>query len=123
MSSRTPTAEEMLERAALRVAGDETFIASLLREWCGGELDFEAIARFLGCPRASVVKLALCRRPPASMFQSDVKRIATHASVDEARLVPLLREAASLAAFRSSTGSQMLAAARDDRGPKKDDES
>lgn len=123
MSPRAPTAEEMLEQAAMRVACDETFIALLLREWCGGNLDFEAVASFLGCARASVVKLALCRRPPASTFLSDAKKIAAYASVDEPRLLALLREAASLAAFRSSTGSQILAAARDDRDPKKDGDS
>ena len=125
MTPRAPSKEALLERAAARIADDEVFLASALRDWSGGQLDLDAVATFLGCTREAVVRLALCRRPhaAATTFRADVTKVAVHAGVDEARLLGLLREAASIAAFRKSDGSQVLAAARDDRGPRKDGES
>lgn len=122
MNPRAPSREEMLERAAARVADDEAFVASALRDWGGGHLDLDGAASFLGCTRKAVVQLALCRRPlgMSKSFRQDVAQIAAHTCIDETRLLELMREAASIAAFRKSDGAQMLAAARDDRGPKKD---
>lgn len=122
MKPRTPSKEAMLERAAERVSNDEVFVASALRNWAGGRLDLDAVMAFLGCDRASALQLALCRRPQAAAptFRGDISKIAAHARVDETRLLSLLREAASIAAFRRADGAQVLAAARDNRGPKKD---
>jgi hypothetical protein len=124
VNPRAPSKEAMLERAVMRVADDETFVASVLRDWGGGRLDLDATTSFLGCDRSAAIQLALCRRPEttAPAFRSDVAKIAAHAGVDENRLLGLLREAASIAAFRKADGAQMLAAARDDRGPKRDGE-
>lgn len=120
MSRRSPSRDEMLERAVARVADDEAFVASALHDWGGGHLDLEKAASFLGCTPNAVVQLALCRRPvgTSKSFRQDVAQIAAHVCVDETRLLELLREASSIAAFRKADGAQMLAAARDDRGPK-----
>jgi hypothetical protein len=120
VNPRAPSKEAMLDRAALRVADDDTFVASALRDWAGGRLDLDAVTSFLGCDRASATKLALCRRPQptAPDFRGDVAKIAAYAGVDETRLLALLREVASIVAFRKADGAQLLAAARDDRGPK-----
>ncbi len=125
MSRHTPSRETLLERSVLRVANDETFLASDLRVWAGGTLDLDALATFLGCTREGVVKVSLCRRPDpaAASFRPDILKIAVHAGVDEQRLLELVREAASLAAFRKSDGTQLLAAARDDRTNDDKDES
>lgn len=122
MNPRTPSREGLLDRAAARVADDGAFMASALRDWGGGHLDLETAASFLGCTRDAIVELALCRRPvgTSKAFRQEVAQIAARACVDETRLLELLREAASIAAFRKSDGVQMLAAARDSRGPKKD---
>lgn len=114
----------MLERAAVRVAEDPAFMASALRDWGGGQFEFEAAMDYLNCSREAVARLALCQRPRAdsATFKAAIARIAGHASVDETRLLTLLREADSLAAFRKADGSQLLAAARDDRDRKKDDD-
>jgi len=114
----------MLERAAARVAEDPAFMASALRDWGGGHFEFDAAMGYLNCSREAVTRLALCQRPRAASatFRADLARIAAHAPVDETRLLTLVREADSLAAFRKAGGSQLLAAARDDRDRKKDDD-
>jgi hypothetical protein len=112
----------MLERVAARVADDDAFVASALRDWAGGHLDLESAASFLGCGRKAVLQLALCRRPPgmSTSFRREVAQIAAYTCIDEMRLLELLREAASIAAFRRSDGAPILAAARDARDPKKE---
>ena len=124
MTPADPSREDMLERAAARVADDPAFMASALRDWGGGRFDIQAVMAYLERGKEAVTKLALCQRPRAGSvtFRADVVRMAIHSSVDEQRLLALLREADSLAAFRKSDGSQMLAAARDDRDRKKDDD-
>jgi DNA topoisomerase IB len=108
-----PGGDALLERAAIRAADGEGFLASVFRVWCGGPLDLAAVAETLSCARAAVVRAALCRRPRAESFRTDVSAIATTTAIDEAALAGLLREAASLEAFRKSAGQQILAAARD----------
>jgi hypothetical protein len=109
----------MLERAAMRVANDEAFLAAAFRAWCGDQLDLDAVALTLACARSAVIQAAFCRRPRAEAFRADVAAIAASAGVDEARLASLLREVASLVALRRSGGQQLLAAARDaPDGPK-----
>lgn len=116
-----PTRETMLERAAYRASRDEWMLASALRSWCGegDTLDIDAVAAALGCARSAVVSLALCRRPmpTAPTFRVDVGTIAASVGVDEFRLLGLLRECDALSAFRTGSGKQVLAAARDERDP------
>jgi hypothetical protein len=97
----------------MRVADDQAFLGAAFREWCGDRLDLDAVAVTLACPRSAVVQAALCRRPRPETFRADVEAIAASAGVDEVRLAALLRESASLAAFRRGVGQQLLAAARD----------
>jgi hypothetical protein len=54
------------------------------------------------------------------MFRADVAAIAAVAALDESALAGVLREAASIEAFRASKGQQILAAARDVPDDKKD---
>jgi hypothetical protein len=54
------------------------------------------------------------------MFRADVAAIAAVGALDESALAGVLREAASIEAFRSSKGQQVLAAARDVPDDKKD---
>jgi len=97
----------------MRVANDDVFLAAAFRAWCGDRLDLDAVAVTLACARSAVIQAALCKRPRPQAFRADVAAIAASAGVDEARLAALLREAASLAAFRKAGGQQLLAAARD----------
>jgi hypothetical protein len=108
-----PGSDALLERAAKRVSDNETFVASAFRAWCGAQLDLEAVATRLACTRLAAVHVALCRRPRSETFRADVAAIAAASGVDEGRLGGLLREIASLAAFRRGGGQQILAAARD----------
>jgi hypothetical protein len=114
-----PPRPVLLERAALRAANEPLMLASLFREVCGDGsfLDLDSVARALVCDRDRVVKAALCRRPDSrsSSFCNDVKAIANSAQIDGTRLLAVIREADSIAAFRASSGLQMLAAARDFR--------
>jgi hypothetical protein len=105
--------ETFIERAAMRVAYDDAFIASNFRDWCNGVLDLDAIAVVLSCTREAVVRAALCTRPRAGSFKQDTDAVAAHASIDPIRLATLLREVASVAAFRKGSNQQLLAAARD----------
>lgn len=113
----TPSKADLLERAAARVALDRRFLASLMADWTGGDLDFARLAYELRCDPGCVTRLALCFRPrqdPAG-FRADVARIAASVSISEACLTAFLREAEALAAFRkpASAGGALLAAARD----------
>jgi hypothetical protein len=113
MTTPVPSKEELLERAALRVAEDEAYVAFDFRTWTGGTLDWDAVSDFLHCARTAAVKVSLCRRPAPLSFKADASKIAALGGVDENLLIDLLRQAASLKAFRASGGSQLLVAARD----------
>jgi DNA topoisomerase IB len=97
----------------MRAADGDGFLASVFRAWCGGPLDLDAVAATLTCGRSAVVRAALCRSPRAESFRTDVAAIATTAAIDESALAALLRETASLEAFRKPGSQQILAAARD----------
>lgn len=111
--SNEATALSALMRAAARVSHDETFVAATFREWCGDTLDVDAVATELGCEASAVVRAALCTSPRAESFGADVQAIAKASGIAPERLIAFLREAASIAAFRSGNGGQLLAAARD----------
>ncbi len=113
MTHQAPDPNALLERAAARVSSDDTFVAAMFRTWCGDELDLDAVSAALGCGRAGIVRAALCRRPRAESFRADVAAVAASAGIDEYRLAALIRESASLVAFRRGSGQQLLAAARD----------
>jgi hypothetical protein len=73
----------MLERVALRVSTDVTFMAPcLLVDFS----NFDAARDFFGCSRRQVLLLALCRRPRASSYAEDIAKIAEYVRVDESRL-------------------------------------
>jgi hypothetical protein len=108
-----PAEGDLLQRAATRVSGNEGFVAAAFRAWCGDELNLRAVADELGCNVAAAVHAALCRKPRLDSFRADVVAIAESSCVDAQRLGVLLRQAASIAAFRSGGGGQLLVAARD----------
>jgi hypothetical protein len=127
MSRPVPSKAELLERAIVKVANDEKYVASDFRIWTGGSLNLEAISEFLHCNRGTVVKIGLCLRPSPTSFRADTVKIAALGGVDEQLLMGLLREAASLSAFRAAVESPLMAAARDARvdeseSPEEDDE-
>lgn len=91
-----------------------------LQQWGDAEL-----AACLGCPLATLPKLALCRRPDTQShrFQEDVKAIAAFAGLDPVPLVRILREVDAFAALRvpetlpdMDRASGYLMAARDKGG-------
>lgn len=122
MTDQRPETDALLERAAIRVSNDDAFLAAMFRGWCGSQLDLEAVSATLACARAATVRAALCRRPRAESFRADVAAIAASTGIDEHRLAALIRESASLAAFRRGGGQQLLAAARDAPNGSKDPE-
>jgi hypothetical protein len=127
MSRPVPSKAELLERAILKVANDEKYVASDFRIWTGGSLNLDAVSEFLHCNRATAVKIGLCLRPSSSSFRADTVKIAALGGVNEHLLMGLLREAASLSAFRASRESPLMAAARDARveeseSPEEEDE-
>lgn len=113
MTDQAPPASVLLERAVVRISQDDAFVGALFRRWCGDSLDLDAVAASLACDRADVVRAGLCRSPREESFRADVAAIAGAAGIEEYRLAALLRESASIGAFRRSTGTQLLAAARD----------
>jgi hypothetical protein len=112
-----PSRAELLERAAVRLAANHRFVASLLAAWSGGNVDLKRVALTLNCDVAAVTRLALCFRPRSTSedFGKDIAEIATRTGVAEAHLMTFLREAESLAAFRRGAAAEegVLAAARD----------
>lgn len=115
MSRPVPSKAELLERAILKVANNEKYVAADFRRWTGGSLNLNAVSEFLRCDRATVVKIGLCLRPSSTSFRAETVKIAALGGVDEQLLMALLREAASLSAFRASGESPLMAAARDAR--------
>jgi hypothetical protein len=115
MTERAPSRDQLLKRAALRIAGDDRYVASAFREWSNGPPDLERLATSLECDHGQVVQVALCRRPRHDPpgFRADVARIAEVTGVSGDLLASFLREAEALAAFRSSSAQPTLAAARD----------
>lgn len=113
MKEQSPLPAALLERATSRVSSEDTFVAGTFRAWCGPQLDLDAVAAGLGCSREAAVRAALCRYPRSDSFQADVQAIANASGIDSQRLAAMLREGASLAAFRRGPTQRMLAAARD----------
>lgn len=113
MTDGAPDTSVLLERAAIRVSIDDAFVAAMFRTWCGDALDLDAVAASLACDRAAAVRAALCRSPREESFRADVAAIARASGIEEYRLAAVLRESASIGAFRRSTGNELLAAARD----------
>src|SRR5215831_18010124 len=117
---------DILQRAAQRASERPFFLANALVAYqtlyqCG-----EAeLVEFLGCTRAALPKLALCRLPNtmASGFRTEVERIASYSGANSTRLAQLLREVESTAALHgarrsqaATTGQGTLMAARDRGG-------
>jgi hypothetical protein len=85
---------EPLERLARRVESDPFFLAApLARYAASNRLDDEALAQRLGCERASLTHLRLCRSPDPMppQFMKDVEQIAARFALDPDRLAEIVR--------------------------------
>jgi hypothetical protein len=114
-----------LDALARRVEGDPFFLAALLRVYATSEgLDDAALASALGCRVEVLTGLRLCRAPrgEGEGFRADVARIAGHFSLDEARLVGVVRRGQVLQALATAQAGTrgVLLAARDGEGPGKE---
>ncbi len=123
MNSEEPGTDILLERAVMRLANNEAFLAYAFRAWCGEQLDLDAVTATLKCAKVAVVNAALCQQPRSDTFRADVAEIANSVGIEEERLARLLREVSSLAAFRRGGRHQILAAARDPADSAKEPES
>lgn len=114
---------ELLQRAAQRAGHRYFFVASALSAYqLLHGLSEEELTAFLGCARAALPTLALCRLPHAAApsFRAEVERIASYTGANSMRLAQLFREVESTTALRSAqqrqegaTGPSVLLAARD----------
>lgn len=121
-----------LSALALRLRRDPRFMSYVLAAYQAQEnLTDEGLAQALGTLPALVVRLSLCKRPPASspQFAEQVRELADYTLTDAARLANILRQvegleklsgrAATLAASEdarteaSHSPGGLLAAARD----------
>ncbi|MFN8557421.1 MAG: hypothetical protein U0531_08745 [Dehalococcoidia bacterium] len=112
----TSEQERLHRMAARRAEADDFFVGAALAAYRDlEELDDDGLMRALGCDRAGLTRLALCRRPdPASpRFMADVERIAAHAGALPIALVRLLRAVEAHAALSGGARTGFLAAARD----------
>jgi len=115
----SPPDQSLLQRAARRASQCPFFLASAFSEFQSLRgLDEEGLARWLGCPMQSLVKLALCRRPDGASprFRAEIEQIATYGGACPVRLAQLIREVDSVAALRcapSAGGHGVTMAARD----------
>lgn len=109
-----PTAPD-LAPTLVRIATDERFLANLYWEWCGGKLDFDAVATELRATPDAVVRAGLCFRPRSGEeFSADVEKIANYAGIELAPLLGLIRTADALSVFKQKAEQdRFLAAARD----------
>jgi hypothetical protein len=112
--------EQLLRHAALRARTRPDFLAGLLAEYQEiNELDDAGLAGWLGCPEASLPRLALCLRPkdPAMRFQENLRQISEYTGVDGGRLAQLVREVEAVRAMRGEADEDitpgLLMAARD----------
>lgn len=112
--------EQLLRHAALRARTRPDFLAGLLAEYQEmNELDDAGLAAWLGCPTATLPRLALCLRPrdPAMRFQENLRQITEYTGVNSTRLARLVRAVDAVRAIRGEEGedasSGLLMAARD----------
>ena len=107
--------DQLLYKAAVRVAQESVFMASALEIYAGGKLDFGRRADLLQADQSSIVKLALCKRPnpEATSFASDVMAVASASGVSPAAVANALRHVEALTALKESSPGNLLAAARD----------
>lgn len=119
MTNRVPDKGTLLAAAAKRAANDPMFMGFLLASHRPGAFNLAEIATEFGTNEASVVALALCRRPRQSpeLFAKDVYAIAAHSGIPAERIASVVRRADGLAAMRSSDSGQMMAAAQDEIKP------
>jgi hypothetical protein len=85
---------EPLERLARRVRSDPFFLAAPLARYADSErLDDDALAARLGCDRAALTLLRLCRspQPMPPHFWNDVQQIAARFNLDPDRLAEVVR--------------------------------
>lgn len=118
MTNRVPSKATLLSAAAKRVSDNPLFMGSLI--WSNhGTFNLPGIAAELGADEASVVALALCRRPRTSpeYFAKDVRAIAAYSGISEERIAAIVRRADALAALRSDGAELLMAAARDKIDP------
>src|SRR5207253_56629 len=109
-------AGRLLQRAAERAAGQEFYLAAVLKRYQQQtDQDDAQVAAMLGVPPEALPRLALCRAPVASgpAFRQQVERIAAFAGVRAPALAQIVRTAASFAALSSADQPAKLLAARD----------
>lgn len=118
MSDKPAADSGSLARLAQRLSANPIFMGYVLAAYAAQEnLSEDALAQQLGISRENFVKLAICKRPPATQpdFAGRVRRIAAYIEADAAQLAFILRQVNSLENLTSFPTSQSgwLAAARD----------
>jgi hypothetical protein len=111
--------DALLRRAAERASRHPFYLASSLLAYARAEhLDDAGLADRLGCDRASLPALLLCRRPTGggAVFRADVEAIAERFALNALQLARLIRDADALESLGRATTDEsggLLAAARD----------
>ena len=102
-----------LERLARRVGSDTFFLAAPLARYAASEqLDDDALSVRLGCDRATLTHLRLCRNPDPMPphFWNDVEQIAIRFHLDPDRLAEIARFGQALLQSRPSEDSPVIPA-------------
>jgi hypothetical protein len=108
-----------LERLAQRVSSDPLFLAFALTLYSESEqLNDDALASRLACPRENLSMLRLCRTPDPEpvAFGRDIDQIAARFGANAGALAEAVRRGQVLARFRAAAVQDRgtLLAARDD---------
>lgn len=115
MTARVPGKMALLSTAAERVAADPSFMGWVIFSGRNGPFDLTEVASELDTDEASVIALALCKRPRTSLehFVTDVRAIAAYSGIAEQRIAGMVRRVDAIAAMRKSGGTELMAAAQD----------
>jgi hypothetical protein len=114
-----------LKRAVSSARGNPFFMGHALAQYeTLHKIESDRLAEWLGCTSEAFAHLALCRKPndTEDRFRNDVRRIAEYIDCEADKLVRLLRDVASISAFKEEIPPEeggFLMAARDRRESKK----
>lgn len=110
---------DALRTVANKLQSDPAFMAWLLVEYKRATgMDDRQLSAALGCSRAALLELSLCRAPRLDddgLFVSDIQLIARHAgcnSEEIARIVRTVQSISKLRSFGTGSSDQLLKAAR-----------
>jgi hypothetical protein len=108
-----------LERLSQRISNDPWFLAFTLALYAESEqINDDALAARLACPRGNLAMLRLCRTPDLEpvAFGRDIDQIAERFDANAGALAEAVRRGQVLAKFRAATMQERgtLLAARDD---------